>query len=61
MNVTVQAHKKRSMEAINAAKEEIAREIDDLRDSLRDAHRLLVKYSEEVDDSISVDRESVSM
>ncbi|GMS96186.1 hypothetical protein PENTCL1PPCAC_18361, partial [Pristionchus entomophagus] len=55
------AHKKRTMEAVNAAKDEIAREIDDVRDSLIQAHRLLLKYSEEMDDTMSVDRDSVSM
>ncbi|GMR48605.1 hypothetical protein PMAYCL1PPCAC_18800 [Pristionchus mayeri] len=59
----LRTHTKKSIDAINAAKEEIVREIDDIRDSLRDAHRLLLKYSEEVDDTISVGtpRESVSM
>ncbi|GMT25119.1 hypothetical protein PFISCL1PPCAC_16416 [Pristionchus fissidentatus] len=57
------AHKKRSSEAITAAKEEIAREIDDLRDSLKETHRLFIKYSEDLDDmsNAGTPRESVSM
>ncbi|KAF8372808.1 gfl-1 [Pristionchus pacificus] len=57
------AHKKKSMEAINGARDEINREIEDIKESLMRAHKLLIKYSEDMDDNMSVDtpRESISM
>ncbi len=40
--------RKRAFDGIARAKEQIAAEINDLRDSLRDAHQLMVKYRAEV-------------
>lgn len=49
--VTVPQVMRRTTEMTELAKEEIAAEIEDLRESLRAAHKLMIKYKNELNGS----------